>query len=327
MRQVLVVLAVVWGTVGFAVASGGNALSQGVSAYWEADYDKAERILRTIDIWDLTDIEKVLLFKVLGATELAQGDSEAAKRAFVDLLEVDPTYELSSSDFSPTVVSVFREAQGELANVFYEQAMELYNDGDFVEAVAMFEKVLETDGNHPMAKEFLVIAKGRAGVTGATSGNKTEGLNSTVSTKPPITRVTPETYRLGTLEKGTQPWCDRPYVLRSIPADYRGAQSVMTANDDRENHGLNLSIDLERPATLYVAYDKRIKDKKKEAWLSSYVMTGRVITVAGPGASTETYDFEVYSRRVPAGLVSLGPNLTSKMKGGVGMYFVFAIPD
>ena len=325
MRRGILILVVVGILAGGGLAFAGGDLSEGVAAYWEADYDRAEQILRTIDIWDLSDPEKVLLFKMLGATKLAQGDRGAAKQAFVDLLEIDPTYELSSSDFSPTVISVFREAQGELANIFYENGMELYNDGKFRDAVGQFEKALDADRNHPMAKEFLVIARERAALTGAApddTGKAGADDSGSDPSQPPISQVTPGLCRLGTLELGAQPYVDRGYVFRMIPAEFQGAQLVMTPNEEKENRSFKLSLELDRPATLYVAYDQRVK--KPADWLAGWVRTGRVVSIP-VGSDTVTYS--VYSKRAPKGRALIGPNLTKQMRGGIGMYFVFAIAE
>jgi tetratricopeptide (TPR) repeat protein len=321
MGRVFVVLMLAWGLSGFVAASAGSQLSEGVGAYWDADYDRAERVLRSIDIWDLSDAEKVLLFKILGATKLAQGDSDGARQAFVDLLEVDPTYELSSTDFAPSVVAVFREAQGELANVFYERGMERYNDGDFGTAVELFEQALKADRNHPMAKEFVVIARERASAAGVAQPQTNPEPQMAEPGAPPITRLTPKHYRLATLEQGERPYVDRGFVFDSIPADYRDAQLVQTANDDKEEHGLNVSLEFERPATLYVAYDQRIR--KKIDWLSGFNSTGKVVVIS---AGSDTAAFDIYSRDVTPGLVSVGPNISKQMRGGVAMYFLFAIP-
>jgi hypothetical protein len=97
-----------------------------------------------------------------------------------------------------------------------------------------------------------------------------------------------------------------------------------------------MSFDLSRNARVYIGHDRSIK--RKPAWLRGFHPTDETWSVLARDAegslSTVLY-FDVYTRSYPAGVVSLGPNMESRLfsmvrslggkylgKGEPGMYLV-----
>jgi ferric-dicitrate binding protein FerR (iron transport regulator) len=123
-----------------------------------------------------------------------------------------------------------------------------------------------------------------------------------------------------------------------IPAFLRGTDYVMPFNDDKSTVGFELSIELARPATLYVFLSKAVPVPD---WLvQDFVDTGYEIGLdegrnrfwpkrqsgRGPGKSIDT-PFSIWSRRVnQPGTVKLGAIQRPADVNGFNMYGIAAAP-
>lgn len=143
------------------------------------------------------------------------------------------------------------------------------------------------------------------------------------------------------LQEDSQAFVDRNHQWNGLNADgipqfLRGIDYVMPYNDDKFAHQLNVSVDLARPATLYVLYSDSLPVPE---WLRrDFIDTGRDIgldeaknryvpsrrTDIGPGASIDTL-FSVWKREVPEPTtVTLGAVQVPVGREGYNMYGIAA---
>lgn len=86
---------------------------QGIKAHDELDYSRAVELFRRALGESLTRPEKIVTYKTLGFAFVALGDHEPARRAFEELLRVEPAFELDRT-ISPRVRAVFGEARARM---------------------------------------------------------------------------------------------------------------------------------------------------------------------------------------------------------------------
>jgi lysophospholipase L1-like esterase len=126
----------------------------------------------------------------------------------------------------------------------------------------------------------------------------------------------PDLYQQNLLETGNEFYIDQSYTLESIPAEVSSGIWIMTANGDASDTSATfISFDLDRAATVYVAYDGR-SGTVFPTWLTnSFVDTGlQVDTTVGV--------FDLFSRTATAGVVNLGGN---QANGGTGVFNYFVV--
>ena len=94
-----------------------------------------------------------------------------------------------------------------------------------------------------------------------------------------------------------------------------GAELIQTANEDDGSRGDDwLSFETLLPARISIAIDARLK--KSPSWIrNGYTRSAHQIIA-------DHWKFNVYSREVPAGRVSLGGNTEDGIAGGKGNYLV-----
>ncbi len=309
-------------------ATGTEDLFRAVTAYWDADYDLAEELLVGIDRAALKQAEGALLLKFLGATRLAKGDGDGAQQAFSSLVELDPGYEISVEKFSPRVVEAFETARGSLAQRRWEEGMQSYNSGDFATAVRRFEQTLELEPRHPMAGEFIDLARDQAdSSTAATPVEPTdpgEAVDASAAGQL-LSALQPASYQIAPLEGGQRIYVDRDYVLVDVPAVFQGHSMIRTANDHKVLVGHAVAFELGSAATVFVAYDRRLSNPP--GWLGGFAKTGPALRVIELGHEDDVTVYDVYRRDFPAGQVRLGANVTGRKKSkGKSMYFAFVEP-
>ncbi|MEX0611906.1 MAG: FecR family protein [Pirellulales bacterium] len=157
--------------------------------------------------------------------------------------------------------------------------------------------------------------------------------------------TSPKFYRIVTrgFVEDAPAYVDRNYQWNGIdesgiPNVLRGADYVMTFNDDRRKHSHEITITLTRPATIYVLYSNLDIEKQKTppAWLTrSFERTGMQIGMdedsrgfsdarlgVGPGESVD-YVFSIWKRDVgqPGSLV-LGRRQSKEQ----AMYGIVVVP-
>jgi lysophospholipase L1-like esterase len=130
----------------------------------------------------------------------------------------------------------------------------------------------------------------------------------------------PPLYQQNLLEAGNAFYIDANYTLETVPAELAHGVWIMTADADATETSTSfISFDLDRSATVYVAYDGR-GGTVLPNWLSdSYSDTGLDIT-------TTAGSFDLFSRSYAATTVTLDGN---RAGGGTGVrnYCVVVVPD
>ena len=129
-------------------------------------------------------------------------------------------------------------------------------------------------------------------------------------------------YKQNLLEAGDEYLVDSSAALTTVPGSLESAVWIMTAQGDAGNASSSfLSFELDRSATVYVAYDSDATSLPD--WLnpatSAYTSTGLQVT------TTQT-TYQVYSRPVGAGTVTLGGNNAPGAAGAADMYLVGLLP-
>jgi lysophospholipase L1-like esterase len=125
------------------------------------------------------------------------------------------------------------------------------------------------------------------------------------------------------IEIGDTYYVDETYTVNAIPQGL-GLETgvwVMTANADRSSTATPyLSFDVDRPVTVYVAYDADANTLP--SWLSGFADTGMFIQVSDPNAIS---GLRLYSKSYPAGTVSLDGNLAGGGSGADAQYLVIVV--
>ena len=129
-------------------------------------------------------------------------------------------------------------------------------------------------------------------------------------------------YKQNLLEAGDEYLVDSSATLTTVPGSLESAVWIMTAQGDAGNGSSSfLTFELDRGATVYVAYDADATSLPD--WLnpatSTYTSTGLQVT------TTQT-TYQVYSRTVSAGTVTLGGNNATGAAGASEMYLVGLLP-
>ena len=123
---------------------------------------------------------------------------------------------------------------------------------------------------------------------------------------------------------GNRAYIDRDFPYKTLVPQLQNGVQIATANEDKFSSEIRpfLSFSVDRPVVVYVARDSRYR--KPPAWLQSFQQERMPISYAVPnGQITAT----LYSKRYPAGTISLNGNLASGESENFSMYTVFVVPD
>lgn len=86
--------------------------AQAETAYYDAAFDRAVRLLRTcLDEANLTPDTRVRFYRLLAFAHIARGDRGAARNAAARLLDLDPTYAPDPSVDRPDFVELVRDVK------------------------------------------------------------------------------------------------------------------------------------------------------------------------------------------------------------------------
>jgi hypothetical protein len=114
---------------------------------------------------------------------------------------------------------------------------------------------------------------------------------------------------------GNTYYTDRVYQITSIPSYLTNALLIKTANDDKLSKLSTLvSFKLNRPATVYVAYDPRAT--KLPVWLQNFTRTTDKLEINDPKLTT----MSIYKKDYEAGSYTLGGNLSGSATGALCQY-------
>ena len=176
----------------------------------------------------------------------------------------------------------------------------------------------------PLSSFRFVPLTGQPATAVKTVGSRMLGVPAS---EPPllsdlVSVRTPE--KLSNLVKaqaGAPIYVDRSYTITDLPAELTGQALVQGANDDSKATGPDdyLTLNLTRPATVYVAFDPRGENVWWPSWLSSFTRTGETV-------GTTDQRLVLFKRDVPAGPLALGANASVPNKGN-STYISFVIPN
>ncbi|MBM3284074.1 hypothetical protein FJY90_07605 [Candidatus Gottesmanbacteria bacterium] len=144
-----------------------------------------------------------------------------------------------------------------------------------------------------------------------------------------ISKIKPEKYKVAEAAEGTKYYVDREYNILKFPAGLKGAQLLMTGNDDKNSKGDGfITFDVNQPATVYIGHDSRGEKAKggvPPEWLSKdfTFVENMVIEVS----DTNMGAFNLWKKAYKAGTVSLGGNADPPAAGQGSMYIVLVIPS
>ncbi len=175
----------------------------------------------------------------------------------------------------------------------------------------------------PLSSFHFAPLTGQPASAVKTVGNRVLGITRS---EPPLVSdlvsvQSPE--RLTNLVKaqaGAPIYVDRSYTITGLPAQLNGQALIQGANDDSKATAPAdyLTLNLTRPATVYVAFDPRGENVWWPSWLSSFTRTGETV-------STSDQRLVLFKRDVPAGQLPLGPNSGVTGKGN-STYITFVTP-
>lgn len=109
-------------------------------------------------------------------------------------------------------------------------------------------------------------------------------------------------YKSSILRRGERAYANRNYVWTNLPDGFAGHTFIQSRNGDSDVGSTGdefLSFSLSEAAEVYIAHDQRIK--QKPYWLSPFKSTGLT-------AATGDTTYDLFIKRFPAGVVTLGGN-------------------
>ena len=126
------------------------------------------------------------------------------------------------------------------------------------------------------------------------------------------------------VKNGNRPYIDRDFPFISLVPQLLNGVQIATANEDKFSSEARpfLSFSVDRPVVVYVARDSRYR--KLPVWLQSFQQERVQISYAVPGGQVSK---TLYSKRYPAGTITLNGNLSNGENENFSMYTVFVVPD
>ena len=110
-------IAVLLGTMparGQEASACGPEYDQAETAYFDAEFDRAIRLLQTcLEEVDLSPDAQIRFYRLLGFAHIAQGDRAQARTAVEQLLAVDPEYAPDPDTDRPDYVALVREVKAD----------------------------------------------------------------------------------------------------------------------------------------------------------------------------------------------------------------------
>lgn len=130
-----------------------------------------------------------------------------------------------------------------------------------------------------------------------------------------VSELAPQDYQVMPLQVGDPYYIDRSFVIKAMPETRQGLLAIKTANNHKQYaQAAFLTFTVNRPTTLYVAYDGRAT--KYPTWLTStFTRTDDLI-------HTTDAPLAVWRRDIPAGPVTLPGNYFGSPTGVGSNYIV-----
>ncbi|WP_158267470.1 Kelch repeat-containing protein [Adhaeribacter arboris] len=173
---------------------------------------------------------------------------------------------------------------------------------------------------NPVPGEYTLDVTPYSAAGGKGLPGTTLKINFTITDAPLVTNLTTTNnlkYELDTLNLGVPIYTDRTYVTTSVPEHLINSVIVKTPNDDKYNNGAGVfALELTRPATVYVAYDPRVK--VLPGWLENWQKQKEEILVN----DEKNNRYQLYSQSFTAGPITFDGNRASPAAGSLSNYFV-----
>lgn len=130
MIKKILILLFLLNTFGFLIMADDIDLQKGIEAYRKAKYQESLNYLRKALKNQLTKDQKKEAYKYLAFNYLAMKNTSLAKDAFLNLLILDPEYEISEDEASPKILKLFQQTKEESKEVIMKmQAERYYSEG------------------------------------------------------------------------------------------------------------------------------------------------------------------------------------------------------
>ena len=126
-------------------------------------------------------------------------------------------------------------------------------------------------------------------------------------------------YAAEALALATPYYCDRDYVMTSLPDFLAGETVIKTSNSDKRSDPNDpewVCFDIDTDQTVYVLYDSRVEDGAEPAWLLAG-FADQHVSVA-EHTDTNMGQFEIWYANYPAGTVCTGGNNAP----GIGSHYI-----
>ena len=81
---------------------------------------------------NINPLELISIYKLRGVAQFSLSDEEGAKISFLNILKIDSTYQLDSTDTSPKIVSFYNRVRNEYRQIFRSQKQNVKVDTVFV---------------------------------------------------------------------------------------------------------------------------------------------------------------------------------------------------
>jgi K319L-like, PKD domain/Fibronectin type III domain len=129
--------------------------------------------------------------------------------------------------------------------------------------------------------------------------------------------ISPSSYGVADVMTGDPYYVDASFSVLSVPAEYRGATWILTANGDvNRTSTTRLRFTVDRDVVVFVGYDRNAASAPD--WLTQ----GFVPTGEGPMTTDGASPFIMWARDFPAGEIDLGGNSAPGASGAGSNYIV-----
>jgi len=232
-----------------------------------------------------------------------------------------PTVTAVNTTSATTVVVTFSEAVDPTSA---EDAGNYEIDGG---SVAVLSAVLDSDGvtvrlttaTHAVDSFHTLTVSGVADL--ASPPNVAgEDVSYQAAFDVQVDVISPSSYAVADVMAGDPYYVDAGFTVTSIPAEYRGATWILTANGDvNRTTTSRLRFTVDRDVVVFVGYDQGAASGPD--WLTqAFVPTGE-----GPATTDGASPFDMWARDFPAGEIDLGGNAAPGASGAGSNYVVLIL--
>lgn len=191
-------------------------------------------------------------------------------------------------------------------------------------AVAVLSAVLDSDGvtvrlttaPHALDSFHALLVNG-VGDLAAPPNLADDNVSYQAAFDLQVDVISPSSYGVANVTTGDPYYVDAAFSVLSVPAEYRGATWILTANADvNRTTTPRLRFTVDRDVVVFVGYDRNASSGPD--WLTQ----GFVPTGDGPMTTDAASPFVMWGRDFPAGEIDLGGNAAPGAAGAGSNYVV-----